>query len=622
MRTLIFDEPDASCEIDGDRGVQNAARPEDDMASIDVLIKNGTVVDGDGAPPRVADVAIADGMIVEVGPNISGVAGRTMDAEGLLVTPGFIDVHTHYDGQALWDDRLDPSFGHGVTTVVMGNCGVGFAPVKPGGQGDLIDIMEGVEDIPGVVLDESIPWGAWESYPEFLDFLGSRKYGLDVASNITHGSLRAYVMGHEDLFQKVANDDQIEQLAQLVLEGMRAGAVGLSTNRAIGHRALSGEPVPGTFAAENELSAMVKAMGSTNAGLLQLIPGGGMGAPAGVGADWTGFQDEVPLMGRLSRLSGRPVTFTMFQLPDDPEGWRQNMAMTLAENANGAQICPQISARQLGMLTSLSSYHPLMRRETYLKIRHLPLAERVREMRKPEVKAAILSDRDILDENPGSTENFLCILLRDNLSRLFPLGEHVFYEPDLGDTIGGIAQRTGESEASIFYDRMLDLDGRAILMQFDANYKYGNFDVVHEMISHPATVNALTDAGAHVRYICDASTPTHTLSYFCRDRTRGAKLPLEVAVAKQSSKAADLYGMSDRGRLVAGKRADINVIDFERLKLDLPEMHYDLPSGAGRFLQKAQGYRATMVKGVVTRENDEDTGQRPGRLVRGAGAVN
>lgn len=592
------------------------------MASIDLLIKNGTVVDGDGGPPRQADIAVSDGIIVEVGSKISGVAGRTIDAEGMLVTPGFIDVHTHYDGQALWDDRLDPSFGHGVTTVVMGNCGVGFAPVRPGAQGDLIDIMEGVEDIPGVVLDESIPWGQWESYPEFLDFLASRKYGLDVASNITHGSLRAYVMGHDDLFKKVASDDQIDQLAQLVLEGMRAGAVGLSTNRAIGHRALSGEPVPGTFAAENELSAMVKAMGSTNAGLLQLIPGGGMGAPAGVGNDWTGFEDEVPLMGRLSRLSGRPVTFTMFQLPDDPEGWRKNMEMTLAENANGAQICPQISARQLGMLISLSSYHPLMRRETYLKIRHLPLAERAREMRKPEVKAAILADRDILDENPGSTENFLCILLRDNLSRLFPLGNQAFYEPDLGDTIGGLAQRTGESEASILYDKMLELDGRAIIMQFDANYKYGNFDVVHEMISHPATVSALTDAGAHVRYICDASTPTHTLSYFCRDRTRGAKLPLEIAVAKQSSKAADLYGMNDRGRLMVGKRADINVIDFERLKLELPEMHHDLPSGAGRFLQQARGYRATMVNGVVTRENDEDTGQRPGRLVRGAGAIN
>ncbi|MHB8528505.1 MAG: amidohydrolase family protein, partial [Caulobacteraceae bacterium] len=465
-------------------------------------------------------------------------------------------------------------------------------------------------------------WGAWESYPQFLDFLASRKYALDVASNMTHGSLRAYVMGHEDLFKRVASAEQIEQLAQLVLEGMKAGAMGLSTNRAIGHRALSGQPVPGTFAAEDELSAMVNAMGSTNAGLLQLIPGGGMGEPAGVGPDWTGFSDEVPLMGRLSRLSGRPVTYTMFQLPDDPEGWRQNMALTLEENAKGAQICPQISARQLGMLTSLSGYHPLMRRETYLKIRHLPLPDRVREMRKPEVKAAILSDRDILDENPGSTENFLCILLRDNLSRLFPLGDEVFYEPNLSETIGGLAKTSGESEVSIFYDRMLDLDGRSILMQFDANYKYGNFDVVHEMISHPATVSALTDAGAHVRYICDASTPTHTISYFCRDRTRGAKIPLETAVSKQSSKAADLYGMTDRGRLVAGKRADINVIDFEHLKLDLPEMHYDLPSGAGRYLQNAQGYRATLVNGVATRENDEDTGERPGRLARGAGANN
>lgn len=591
------------------------------MANIDTIIKGGTVVDGTGAPPRQADIAISGGMIVEVASKITTPATRTIDAEGQLVTPGFIDVHTHYDGQVLWDDKLDPSFGHGITTVVMGNCGVGFAPVRPGAQDDLINIMEGVEDIPGVVLGESIPWGEWESYPEMLNYLATKEFGLDVASNITHGSLRAYVMGHEDLFKKVASDDQIERIAQLVREGMLAGAVGFSTNRAIGHRAMTGESVPGTYASENELSAIVKAMGSTGAGTIQLIPGGGMGAPPGVGPDWTGFDDEVPLMGRLSRLSGRPVTFTMFQLPDDPEGWRRNMAMTLKENALGAQIFPQIAARQLGMLTSLSSYHPMMRRETYLKLRHLPLAERVQEMRKPEVKAAILSDRDIMDDAPGSTENFLCTILKGNLGRLVPLGDHAFYEPSLDDTIAGIAKRTGHSEESIFYDEMLKLDGRAVIMQFDANYKYGNFDVVHEMISHPSTVSALTDAGAHVRYICDASTPTHTISYFCRDRTRGAKLPLEVAVAKQSSMAADIYGLSDRGRLVVGKRADINVIDIDNLRLDLPVMHNDLPSGAGRYLQKAHGYRATMVKGVVTRENDQDTGRRPGRLARGAAAV-
>ena len=593
------------------------------MARIDILIKNGTVVDGTGAPPRQADIAIADGNITEVSAKITSVANRTIDADGLLVTPGFIDVHTHYDGQSLWDDRLDPSFDHGVTTVVMGNCGVGFAPVRPGAQDDLIDIMEGVEDIPGIVLNEAIPWGEWESYPEFLDFLATRKYALDVASNVTHGCLRAYVMGHQDLFRRQASESQIEEIARLVGEAIRAGAVGLSVNRIIGHKArISGESVPGTFASEAELTAMVKAMVSANAGTLQLIPAGGMGEPDVVGPDWAKTVDEVPLMGRLSRLLGRPVTFTMFQLPDDPEGWRRNLALALEENAKGAQLCPQILPRQFGMLTSLSSYHALMRRETYLKIRHLPLLELVREMRRPEVKAAILSDRDILEEGEGSFENFIVGLMRGNLSRLIPMGDEVFYEPDLSRAIGNVAKVRGESEESVFYDSMVARDdGRSTLMQFDGNYQYGNLDVVHELISHPATVSALSDAGAHLKFICDASTSTHTISYFCRDRLKGPRIPLEVAVAKQTSRGADLYGMTDRGRLVSGKRADINVIDFKNLRLDLPEMDYGLPSGSGRWVQRSHGYRMTLVKGIVTRENDKDTGARPGRLARGPGST-
>ena len=327
------------------------------------------------------------------------------------------------------------------------------------------------------------------------------------------------------------------------------------------------------------------------------------------------------MMGRLSRQSGRPITYTLFQLPEAPEAWRDAIALSEQENASGAQLRPQVAPRQPGLLMSLGGYHPLQRRETYLKIRHLPLEGRIREMRKPEIKAAILADRDILDERPGSMENFLCLLMRKVIGRLFPLGSPVNYEPDPSESIAGLAVARGDSEQSVLYDLLLEHDGRNVVMLADTNYVHNSLEAVREMFLSPTTVSGLSDAGAHVRFICDASISTYTLTHFVRDRTRGPKIPIEAVVAKLSANTADLYAMADRGRLLWGKRADINVIDLDHLKLNLPVMHHDLPNGSPRLLQATHGYRMTMVNGVITRAHDQDTGQRPGRLLSGRAGV-
>ncbi len=592
------------------------------MPKYDLVIRNGLVVDGSGGKPFHADVGLSDGRIVEVGPKIAAAEAReTLDADGHAVTPGFIDPHTHFDGQATWDDALDPSFSHGVTTVVMGNCGVGFAPVRPNGHPDLINIMEGVEDIPGTALYEAMPWGAWETYPEYLAHLRSRKYAIDVGSHLAHGALRAYVLGTEEVYKKQASPEQVERMGALVKEAMAAGAMGLSTNRIFGHRSLTGDQVPGTFASEEELTVLMSAMGASGAGVLQLIPGGCMGGSDGHPADAQSHDEEVAMMGRLSRSSARPITFTLFQTPDAPGYWREAVAKTDAENAAGAQLFPQISGRPPGLLISLSGYHPMLRRETFLELRRLPLEARVAEMRKPEVKAKILSDRDIPDENPGSMENFICSLAQSAIGGFYSLGADVNYEPDPSETVAARAKAKGQSEQSVLYDLMLEHGGLNMLATSIVNFADRNLDATREMLMHPSTVSGLSDAGAHVKFICDASIPTFVLSYMVRDRTKGGRVPLETAVRKLSAANADLYGMHDRGRIAAGRRADINVIDLERIRLGLPAMHYDLPNGSSRILQPAHGYRATFVNGVMTRANDEDTGARPGRLVENAAAA-
>lgn len=587
------------------------------MAAFDTLIRNGLMVDGTGNPAALADIAIKDGRIAQVGAKIDAATSReVIDADGHIVTPGWIDPHTHFDGQATWDNAMDPVFGHGTTSVVMGNCGVGFAPVRPGAQNELIDIMEGVEDIPFGALSEAIPWGAWESYPEYLAYLSERSYTIDIGSQIPHGALRAYVMGSDNLFQKEASLEEIERMAGLVGEAIRAGALGVSSSRVIGHRAMSGESVPGTYASEHELASFAKAMASAGRGVLQCIPGGSFGTSGGLYVDPQTTEQEVSMLARISRSTGRPVTFTTFQVPDAPEEYRYILDRVMEENRNGARLHPQVAARPPGILVSLGGYHPLMRRETYLKLAHLPHAEILAELRKPEIKAAILADRDIIDEGTGAAENYVVQYLKDLMGHLVPLGADVDYEPDRQKFIATLARERGESNQSVVYDCLLELDGTNMLMLALSNYVDTNLDAAREMFVHPATVSGLGDAGAHCKFICDASIPTFVLSHYVRDRTRGEKIPLELAVWKLSAQTADLYGLADRGRLLPGKRADLNIIDMDRIGLDLPRMHRDMPLGAGRLLQKAHGYKVTMVNGIVTRSNGEATGAQPGRLIR------
>jgi N-acyl-D-aspartate/D-glutamate deacylase len=584
----------------------------------DTIIRGGTVVDGNGTSPFIADVGIRDGVITDIAPRISGAARETVDADGHIVTPGFIDVHTHYDGQVSWDDTLDPSFEHGVTTAIMGNCGCGFAPVAPGGEARLIDVMEGVEDIPGTALYEGVPWGAWESFPEYLDYLATKRYTMDIGTHITHGALRVYVMGERGVFSKHARSEDIDQMAALVAEGMAAGAMGFSTNRIIAHRGVSGEPVPGTFAADDEMLTIASAMRDSRHGVVQMIPASVSGKEPNRNADPHAKEHEVSLMGEMSRRSGKPVTFTMFQNADDPEEWRGWMALAQAEDAAGARLFPQIPARPPGLVTGLSGYHAFQRRESYLPIAHLPLDDRARLMRDPALKAKILADQSIPAEPPGSNDN-VYQYIEPRIARLHPLGSRANYEPEIGNSVGERAKASGRTLEEVLYDLYLEDEGRAFLLLAEKNFIYNDHETIRELLLDPHTLQGLGDAGAHMKYVCDASIPSYALSHWVRDRTRGDKLPIETIVAKLSAANADFYGMNDRGRLMVGKRADINVIDMKRLELSLPQMRWDLPQGAGRLVQPVTGYKVTMKSGEITRRDDTDTGSRPGRLIRGNG---
>ena len=579
----------------------------------DVVISGGMIVDGTGAAPYPADVAISDGVITQIAPSISGEACRRIDATGRIVTPGWVDVHTHYDGQVTWDEDLEPSATNGVTTLVMGNCGVGFAPVRPGAEAPLIELMEGVEDIPGSALAEGIPWGAWESFPEYLDYLSTRRFSLDVGTQIAHGALRFYAMGERGVENLDATPEEIDTMAKLVGEAMEAGALGFTTSRTIGHRSLSGKPVPGTFAAEEELEAIAKAMGR---GVFEAIPAGTVGALEALGGERAKPLDEVLMFAELSRKSGRPVTFTTVQIAEDVDHWRDVLNAVSSENARGAQLRPQVAPRAVTVMTSLGTYHMFMRKATYLRdLAHLPLPERVREMRKPEVKAAILADRSVKSENAGSMESVVGLYARA-LNATFPLTFPINYEPERSESVVGRARELGVSAESLMYDLLLEDEGRAFYAVFGSNFAKANLDASLEMLSHPASVTGLSDAGAHVNFICDCSMPTFHLTHWVRDRSRGPRLPLEHVVHKLTKNNADLYGMTDRGSLEVGKRADINVIDLENLTIQAPFVRHDLPAGGSRILQPSTGYAATLVNGVVVRLNDEDTGERPGRLVR------
>jgi N-acyl-D-amino-acid deacylase len=574
----------------------------------DLIVRGGVVVDGTGAPRRVADIAIRDGRIVEVGPAIDGDAVETIDASGLVVTPGFVDIHTHYDGQATWDELLEPTSGHGVTTVVMGNCGVGFAPVRPGQEEWLVQLMEGVEDIPGTALHEGITWG-WESFPEYLDTLESRRYSMDIAAYVGHGPVRAYVMGERGARNEPATPEDIAEMGRLVSEAIAAGAIGFSTSRTLNHRARDGEPVPGTFAAMDELDGIADAMVSAGHGVFEV-------APQGLEFDAPVFMSEVEWMSRLAARTGLPVTFAMLQGALSPDAWRDALDVVERTNAAGGMLRPQVAARPFGMMLGWDGYHFFSKRPTYMELAgRLGRDELVAELLTPEVRAAILAEADA-PADPAQQFDGIGEFLQGMLDSIYAMGSPPDYEPPPDRTVVAIAGAEGVDPLAKAYDLMCEDGGRAFLMLPFFNFVGGTQDAIHDMLVHPATVSGLSDGGAHCRMICDASIPTYLITHWARDRTRGPRLDLEQVVKMQTADTAELVGMTDRGTIEVGLRADLNVIDLDRLELGFPRAVDDLLAGGRRLLQEATGYVATVVAGVVTRRDGADTGARPGRLVR------
>jgi N-acyl-D-aspartate/D-glutamate deacylase len=569
----------------------------------DLIVSGGLIIDGSGGPPRQGDVAVSDGRIVAVG-SVEGEAREEIDARGLAVTPGFVDIHTHYDGQVTWDAHLTPSCWHGVTTVVFGNCGVGFAPVRPNERDYLISLMEAVEDIPGTALAEGIEW-EWETFPEFMDAVGKRSLGMDVAAQVPHGAVRTYVMGKRGAENEPATPADIEGMAAIVRDGMEAGALGFSTSRTLMHKAASGDPMPGTFAAEDELFGIGRVLGDLGTGIFELAPVGA------AGEDVIGARKEMDWMRRLSAEIGRPVSFAMLQVDAEPTLWRDLLDESQKAVAEGAQVYPQTAGRPFGMLVGhQTEYHPFRDRPSYEGLMDLPFDERIARLGEPSVREAILSEK-VDYEDPMSA------YVMASFHKLFPLGAKPNYEPSHEESVAGIAEREGRSPEEVLYDCMLGQGGRELLLFPLLNYSDGNCDPIYEMIQHPRAVLGLGDGGAHCGIICDASIPTFMLSHWVRDRERGPKLPVELVVQRMTSDPANLYGLRDRGLIAPGYKADLNLIDMDTVGLQLPEMVFDLPAGGRRLIQRADGYRYTLVSGQVTMRDGEPTGVLPGRLVRG-----
>ncbi len=569
----------------------------------DLVIRGGTVVDGTGAEKRVADVAIDGDRIVAVGPDV-GEGRREIDASGHLVTPGWVDIHTHYDGQVTWDPHLTPSGWHGVTTVVMGNCGVGFAPVRPGKEEYLIQLMEGVEDIPGTALAEGIKWD-WESFPDYLNALDSMPRALDVATQIPHGPVRTYVMGDRGAKNEKATTEDIEEMAGLVKEGLEAGALGFSTSRTILHRAKDGEVVPGTNAEDEEVLGIGRAMGEVGHGIFE------------VASDLAPEGDELAWMSQLGKETGRPVAFACLQSPADPNQWRRLLDAVEKDRAEGGCLTPQVAQRPAGLLLGWeSTLHPFVAHPGYQALADLPREERRAKLADPAVRAQILESTPDYGQLPGPA-----LLVMQGFSMMYALGDPPNYEPAPDQSIGAIAAREGLKPLEIIYDVMMEGGGTGLIYLPLIGYANGSLEPLREMMLHPNSVFSLSDGGAHCGLICDASVPTFLLTHWVRDRARGEKIPLEKIVSRQTQDTAEFYGMHDRGVLAPGMKADLNVIDMEALHIHAPEMVYDLPAEGRRLVQKVDGYRYTICSGEVTYEDGAPTGALPGKLVRGPQAL-
>ncbi|MGO9558243.1 MAG: N-acyl-D-amino-acid deacylase family protein [Acidimicrobiales bacterium] len=565
----------------------------------DLVIRNATLVDGTGAEAVRADLAVDDGVITAVEHSDSGGADvgsgrREINADDRLVTPGWVDIHTHYDGQATWDPEMTPSSWHGVTTVVMGNCGVGFAPVRPDSQDFLIELMEGVEDIPGTALHEGIDW-QWESFGEYLDALDRTPRVMDVATQVPHAAVRAYVLGdraHED-----ATDEEIAEMAEIVREGLEAGAVGLSTSRTVLHRSVHGL-VPGTRAPAEELLELGAVLADGKARVFEVV------------TDQADLAEERAWMMELAKRADTRVTYGLAQTPWNSTGYRDALADADALCKEGIDIRPQVACRPTGMLFGLqSSLHPFLTHPSYRELADLPLPARVSRLSDPEVRARLVAEKPV-------TDSIIASALMSRFDQIFRLGEPPDYEPDPSTSIAATARREGRSPEEVALDWLLEADGTALLFAPLASYVDGNHDAIREMITHPRAVLGLSDGGAHCGLICDASMPTYLLTHWVRDRSRGERLSLGEAVALQTGRTASAFGFSDRGTVEVGKRADLNVIDLDELTLHAPKMVHDLPAGGRRLVQRVDGYRYTVVAGDVTFEDGEPTGARPGRLVR------
>lgn len=564
----------------------------------DLVIRGGAVVDGTGSAAFEADVAVKDGRIAAVG-KVAGQGAEELDARGQLVTPGFVDIHTHYDGQATWDERMQPSSWHGVTTVVMGNCGVGFAPCRPGDHDRLIRLMEGVEDIPFPVLTQGLPWN-WESYPDYLDSLHRRRFDVDIGSQLPHAAMRVFAMGERGANREPATPADMELMGELAQRAMEAGAIGFSTSRTLNHRTSDGQPTPTLTAGEDELTAIAMGLSRAGRGVLQFV------------SDFVDPEAEFAMLRRLVERSGRPLSFSLVQSPAAPEQYRLLLQRLAEARAAGLPMRAQVAGRPVGILFGFElTLNPFSHHASYGEIRDLPLEARVAKLSDQEFRARLLAEQ-------AQAERGFAGAQPRNWDRMFLMGDEPDYEQTPEQTVAAIAVQRGVDPAEVALDHMLRNGGRGMLYLPFLNYAWGSLDAAHEMLMHPDTVPGLSDGGAHVGMICDGSFPTSNIVHWTRDRTRGGRVPLEQMIKGQTQDTALTVGLHDRGVIAPGYRADLNVIDYGRLKLHPPEVAHDLPAGGRRLIQRAEGYVATILAGQVTYRDGEPTGALPGRLLRGA----